>query len=91
MKNLLKLTLILLILLLIMIFYAEGLAFPGAKNYVDFDAETVGNLKDSYRLYFFPLTPYETERFKSCIIEIAETDDKMYDSLLYIYTTKYLK
>jgi hypothetical protein len=57
-----------------MIFPDESLAFPGAKNDIDFDGETVGNLTDGYRLNFIPFTPCGTERFTSGLIDFAETD-----------------
>jgi len=78
MKNLLKFMAVFLVICL----YSDGLAFTGVNNYVDFNAEAVGNLKDGYRLYFFPLTPCGTERFKSSIIEFAETDSTISFTLL---------
>ena len=74
MKKLLKFIPALFILLLVIRLYSESLAFSDVNNCIDFNAGAVGNLKDGYRLYFFPLTPCETKRFKSGIIEFAETD-----------------
>lgn len=74
MKKLLKFIPALFILLLVIRLYSESLAFSHANNYIEFNAGAICNLKDGYRLYFFPLMPCGTERFRSSIIEFAETD-----------------
>jgi len=74
MKNSHKLVSLALTPFLVLCCYSQVLTSPGTENNVDLDAQVVGSLNDAYRLDFLPLTPCGTERFKSGVIEFAETD-----------------